>query len=224
MIRTGVVIVTYLPLFDLCDIRCRSRSVATFANRRSNRGIAVAAIIEDWNGGTPFSFISGIKEACEWKSKGFMPRSPQRAWMGRKDFYTLLSRREPDDRTMDGLIQWRNIAGANIQIFHNKETAGSGGLTIVVPKMDRARRSLEEMGVDLTDESQGDYDYGRIAQIADPDGNRITLAEPPFAALQHVDHLDAGGDLKVWPWIIRTEPHDTRDATRRSIAGLAIAL
>ncbi|ANL74434.1 glyoxalase/bleomycin resistance protein/dioxygenase family protein (plasmid) [Rhizobium phaseoli] len=92
-------------------------------------------------------------------------------------FYTRLFGREPDDRPMVGLIQWRNIAGANIQIFDNSENAGSGRLTIVVPRMDRARKSLEEMGVDLTDESQGDY--GRIAQIADPDGNRITLAEPP---------------------------------------------
>ncbi|MBB6219550.1 VOC family protein [Rhizobium leguminosarum] len=92
-------------------------------------------------------------------------------------FYTLLFGREPDDRPMGGLIQWRNIAGTNIQIFRDKENAGFGRLTLVVPKMDQARRSLEEMGVDLRDELQGDY--GRIAQIADPDGNRITLAEPP---------------------------------------------
>jgi predicted enzyme related to lactoylglutathione lyase len=46
-----------------------------------------------------------------------------------------------------------------------------------LPKMDNARRSLEEIGVKLTGEMEGDY--GKIAQIADPDGNRITLAEPP---------------------------------------------
>ncbi|ANK94570.1 MULTISPECIES: VOC family protein [Rhizobium] len=84
-------------------------------------------------------------------------------------FYTRLFDREPDDR--------RNVAGANIQIFLDKENAGFGRLTIVVPKMDEARRALEEIGVTLTGESEGDY--GRIAQIADPDGNRITLAEPP---------------------------------------------
>ena len=92
-------------------------------------------------------------------------------------FYAQLFGRGPDDRPMDGLIQWRDVAGANIQIFREKENAGSGRLTIVVPKMDEARRSLEELGVKLTSESQGDY--GRIAQFADPDGNRITLAEPP---------------------------------------------
>ncbi|NLS16114.1 VOC family protein [Rhizobium sp. P40RR-XXII] len=92
-------------------------------------------------------------------------------------FYTQLFDREPDDRPMDGLIQWRNVAGANIQIFHDQEKAGSGRLTIVVPKMDEARKSLEDFGVKLTGELDGDY--GRIAQFADPDGNRITLAEPP---------------------------------------------
>jgi predicted enzyme related to lactoylglutathione lyase len=95
-------------------------------------------------------------------------------------FYAQLFGRGPDDRPIDGLIQWRNVAGANIQIFRDKEHAGSGRLTIVVPKMDTARRSLEEVGVKLTGETQGDY--GRIAQFADPDGNRITLAEPPSRA------------------------------------------
>ncbi|ASW06481.1 VOC family protein [Rhizobium sp. 11515TR] len=92
-------------------------------------------------------------------------------------FYTQLFDRGPDDRPMDGLIQWRNVAGANIQIFHDKENAGYGRLTIVVPKMDEARKSLEDFGVKLTGESQGNY--GKIAQLIDPDGNRITLAEPP---------------------------------------------
>jgi predicted enzyme related to lactoylglutathione lyase len=73
---------------------------------------------------------------------------------------------------MDGLIQWRGVAGANIQIFRDKENAGSGRLTVVVQRMDDARRSLEETGVKLTGESQGDY--GRIAQLADPDGNRVS--------------------------------------------------
>ncbi|EJC84264.1 lactoylglutathione lyase family protein [Rhizobium leguminosarum bv. trifolii WSM2297] len=92
-------------------------------------------------------------------------------------FYTQIFDRNPDDRPMDGLIQWRNVAGGNIQIFHDKENAGSGRLTIVVPKMENARKSLAEIGVKLTGELEGDY--GRIAQLTDPDGNRITLAEPP---------------------------------------------
>lgn len=95
-------------------------------------------------------------------------------------FYTQLFDRGPDDRPIEGLIQWRNIAGANIQIFLDKMHAGSGRLTIVVPKMDDARRSLQQLGVNLTGETQGDY--GRVAQMRDPDGNHLTLAEPPSQA------------------------------------------
>jgi predicted enzyme related to lactoylglutathione lyase len=43
-----------------------------------------------------------------------------------------------------------------------------------------ARNALRKIGVQLVGEAQGDY--GRIAQISDPDGNRITLAEPPSRA------------------------------------------
>lgn len=92
-------------------------------------------------------------------------------------FYTQLFGRGPDDRPMQSLIQWRGVAGANIQVFHDPDNAGSGRMTIVVPDMEEARRSLQEFGVSLSDEFRGDY--GRIAQITDPDGNCITLAEPP---------------------------------------------
>ena len=78
------------------------------------------------------------------------------------------------------MIQWRDVAGANIQVFEDRDTAGSGRLTIVVPDMADARNALKKIGVALLGGSQGDY--GRIAQISDPDGNRITLAEPPSRA------------------------------------------
>lgn len=94
-----------------------------------------------------------------------------------EQFYTRLFDRAPDDRPMKGLIQWRDVAGANIQIFENQESAGTGRLTIVVPDMDKARQSLNDAGVSVTGERQGDF--GKIAQISDPDGNRLTLAEPP---------------------------------------------
>ena len=94
-------------------------------------------------------------------------------------FYTTLFGREPDDRPMDGLIQWREVAGANIQVFSNDDNAGSSMCTIVVPDMSDARASLERAGLSLKNEQQGDF--GKIAKIDDPAGNEITLAEPPKA-------------------------------------------
>ena len=94
-----------------------------------------------------------------------------------EEFYTRLFGRGPDDRPMQALIQWRNVAGANIQVFTDEENAGFGRLTIVVPNMEEARKWLDAIGATLKSETTGDY--GKIAQTADPDGNRITLAEPP---------------------------------------------
>jgi catechol 2,3-dioxygenase-like lactoylglutathione lyase family enzyme len=133
--------------------------------------------IGDWNEATLFSFTGGVWEVMQMEIQGMYAALATASMEKAERFYTLLFGREPDDRPMDGLIQWRNVAGANIQIFHNKENAGSGRITIVVPEMGRARRSLEGMGVELADESTGDY--GKIAQLTDPDGNLITLAEPP---------------------------------------------
>ncbi|WP_040491187.1 VOC family protein [Ilumatobacter nonamiensis] len=92
-------------------------------------------------------------------------------------FYTALLGRGPDDRPMDGLIQWRPFDNAGIQLFADTDNAGHSSITIVAPDMAAARRELSSNGLDLGDDVQGDF--GVIAQISDPDGNRITLAEPP---------------------------------------------
>ena len=96
---------------------------------------------------------------------------------GAEQFYTTLFGRGPDDRPMDSLIQWRNVAGANVQIFKDEQSAGFGRCTIVVPNMADARETLAGAGISIGDEVKGDF--GKIAQLNDPDGNLITLAEPP---------------------------------------------
>lgn len=92
-------------------------------------------------------------------------------------FYTGLFERGPDDRPMDSLIQWRNVSGANVQVFLNEKNAGSSMSTIVVPDMDEARKSLDAIGIKLGNVAKGDF--GRVAHLRDPDGNQLTLAEPP---------------------------------------------
>lgn len=92
-------------------------------------------------------------------------------------WYTGLIGRGPDERPMDGLVQWRNLAGAGLQLVQEEDKAGTSLVTIVTPDMARARTDLAAAGLALGSDVQGDS--GVIAQIDDPDGNRITLAEPP---------------------------------------------
>ena len=93
------------------------------------------------------------------------------------EWYAALIGRGPDDRPMAGLVQWRNLGGAGLQLVLDVERAGSGLITMVTPKMDRTRRELAAANVVLGPDIPGDYAI--IAQVGDPDGNEITLTEPP---------------------------------------------
>ncbi len=92
-------------------------------------------------------------------------------------FYTRLMGREPDERPMPNMVQWRNMQGAGLQLWHEPANAEHCRTTIVVPVMATERLRLEEAGVELGPDLAGDW--GIIVQIADPDGNQVTLAEPP---------------------------------------------
>lgn len=61
-------------------------------------------------------------------------------------FYASLFGRGPDDRPMEGLIQWRDVAGGKIQFFRDVENAGNGRLTIVVPDMVEVKTALTDVG------------------------------------------------------------------------------
>jgi catechol 2,3-dioxygenase-like lactoylglutathione lyase family enzyme len=93
-------------------------------------------------------------------------------------FYTKVLGRAPDDRPMPTLIQWRGFGmAAGIQLFEGSGTPGGSRMTLVVPDMVKARDELASRGLTLGEISQGTY--GKIAQLADEDGNTITFAEPP---------------------------------------------
>lgn len=93
------------------------------------------------------------------------------------DWYARLIGRDPDDRPMDGLVQWRSGDGAGLQLVLEPGKAGSSLITIVTPDMDATRAQLAGAKLQLEPDIEGDF--ATLAQISDPDGNRITLAEPP---------------------------------------------
>jgi predicted enzyme related to lactoylglutathione lyase len=91
-------------------------------------------------------------------------------------WYAKFFGRPPEDRPMDGLVQWRN-GPAGFQVWRDAERAGHSVSTIVVESMDVERARLDAAGLDLQADREGGF--GIVAQIEDPDGNRLTLAEPP---------------------------------------------
>ena len=95
-------------------------------------------------------------------------------------FYSAVLGRAPDDRPMPSLTQWRGVSDAGIQLFEDAAKAGNSTMTLVVPSMDAALAVLHSHGITSSPVQEGDF--GRVAIVADPDGNAVVLAEPPSAA------------------------------------------
>jgi len=55
-------------------------------------------------------------------------------------------------------------------------------LTLIVGNLEASRSTLQSRGLSLGSASGGDF--ATIAQISDPDGNQITLAQPGPAQAQ----------------------------------------
>ncbi len=92
-------------------------------------------------------------------------------------WYTKLLGRGPDNRPMDTLVQWELSDRVGLSISSDEEIAGRGVVFIYVDDVDAERRRLDDLGIELGDDIKGDY--STLAQLSDPDGNRLILATPP---------------------------------------------
>lgn len=62
-------------------------------------------------------------------------------------------------------------------VASSTEIAERGAIFLYVADLAAERRRLAGEGIALGDDIPGDY--STLAQVRDPDGNRITLASPP---------------------------------------------
>lgn len=93
-------------------------------------------------------------------------------------FYTTVIGRPPDHKPMPFLTQWVGLGGAaGVQLFLEPAKAGQGLMTLVTPDVDAAGKLLAQAGLRLGEIQRGPF--GAVAQIDDPDGNRVFFTEPP---------------------------------------------
>ena len=79
---------------------------------------------------------------------------------------------------MPSLVQWELFDNAGLGLATDPViSGGKGTISLFVDDIAAERRRLEEAGIRLGEEIEGDY--SRMAQVEDPAGNRITLSTPP---------------------------------------------
>jgi hypothetical protein len=82
--------------------------------------------------------------------------------------------------TMEGLAEWKLADGGWIQVFQDKERAGSSSVTFLVSDLDDQLAELKTKGISI--ERTTTSDYVKTATVTDPAGNRVVFAE---LAAQH---------------------------------------
>jgi predicted enzyme related to lactoylglutathione lyase len=92
-------------------------------------------------------------------------------------WYTKLFGRRPDHRPMETLVQWELFDHGGLMLSNSDEIAGRGVMFLYVDDVAAERRRLQNLGIVLGDDIEGDY--STLAQVRDPDGNLLTLATPP---------------------------------------------
>ena len=98
-----------------------------------------------------------------------------------REWYARLFGRESDRQPMTEVCEWHFGSGA-VQVVADPQRAGCSMLTMIVSSLERTRADLLGRRLTLGPTSGGEV--ATVAQIRDPDGNQITLAEPPPAQVR----------------------------------------
>jgi predicted enzyme related to lactoylglutathione lyase len=90
-------------------------------------------------------------------------------------WYEQVLARPADSRPMEGLAEWKLANGGWIQVFEDRERAGSSSVTFLVSGLEDQLAELKAKGisVDRTTTSH----YVKTATVTDPAGNRVVFAE-----------------------------------------------
>ncbi|WP_296747320.1 glyoxalase/bleomycin resistance/dioxygenase family protein [Mesorhizobium sp.] len=89
-------------------------------------------------------------------------------------WYEKLFGRPPARRPMDGLVEWQFTDSAEVQLFEDKDKAGTSTLTLGVLPLEPERKRLADSGLapGPIEETKDFY----IMRMRDPDDNLVVLA------------------------------------------------
>jgi hypothetical protein len=76
---------------------------------------------------------------------------------------------------MDGLAEWKLADGGWIQVFQDKDRAGSSSVTFLVSGLDDQLAELKAKGISIERTTRSDY--VKTATVTDPAGNRVVFAD-----------------------------------------------
>jgi predicted enzyme related to lactoylglutathione lyase len=97
-------------------------------------------------------------------------------------WYGTLFRRAPDSRPMPALVEWSFPRGGWLQVYELPLRAGLCSVTLLVDDIEAQAEQLQRMDLDILQRSESSA--VRIILVVDPDGNRITFAQPLHTRLR----------------------------------------
>lgn len=88
-------------------------------------------------------------------------------------WYERLLGRPPDNRPMEGLVEWRLTETGWLEVFHDPDRAGSGLVNFAVDDLDRHVAVLADgLSRGVVEAANKDV---QLCAVNDPDGNTITF-------------------------------------------------
>ncbi|SDC80575.1 hypothetical protein SAMN05660690_2627 [Geodermatophilus telluris] len=91
-------------------------------------------------------------------------------------WYTALFGRGPDNRPMEGLLEWRLTDSAGVQVWREPERGGHSTVVLAVDDLDAVAAGLSAAGTAHDGPEPGGG--ARLLRLADPDGNRVVVTGP----------------------------------------------
>ena len=89
-------------------------------------------------------------------------------------WYEALFGRTPDNNPMPNLVEWQVVTGGWIQVFVDKDQAGSTVVNLAVDDLDAHVGELRQRGLDPGETVDADKGV-RLTALGDPDGNKVWL-------------------------------------------------